>query len=603
VAIDRETRKRIATAADERAARAGMRFDAERAAFACDWIGSNCCLYEGERAGELIELLPFQRDFFERLFGWVRWSDEWEGWIRRFTRASLWAAKKNGKSPLAAAYNLYMLCADGEQGQKVYMMAKNGSQAKIAQDHAINMVRQSPLLSCDRGGDCKINNTTLAITHSPTRSVLSVVTGDDKRGADAKHGYNGSVTIDEMHVVSRTMIEAVGRAGLSRREPLQVSFSTAGSDPTSVGHERFAYGRQVNSGERLDPHFLHVEYCAPDDATDVEIDERLEEFGKMANPAWGAMIKPSQFRADWDSVKGNAREVAVFKMERLNLWVGSTNRWLSSAGWQKGARKFALADLAGRECFAALDLSRTRDLTAFVLLFPWPEGGPECVRLWPMFWMPEDTARERDHLFPFKSWAAGGFIKLTPGGIVDYSVVKEDARAAITGNRLKVLKLRYDEKYANEITQALFEGERVGSETAPGVVGGREVFDQNIMVFTAPSKEFERRVSAGLIQHPDNKVLTWQIGHCEVKTDVNQNIRPVKPAPHSGKSVDGVVCCVMATSNVMVPADALSVYETRGIVQIGGEPRAGELAPEKVVGTKSPVAWINPDDDDDDDYF
>ncbi len=237
--------------------------------------------------------------------------------------------------------------------------------------------------------------------------------------------------------------------------------------------------------------------------------------------------------------------MARFKQYRLNLWVGSTNQWLDSAGWDRGKRKFTLADLAGLDCFAALDLSRTRDLTAFVLMFPWPKDGEEVVRVWPMFWMPEETARERDHLFPFRSWGDGGFISLTKGAMVDYNVVKADIRAAIVEYKLNVSKLMYDEHYANELTQALHEGEEIGTQCVAGVVAEREAFPQSLMHFTGPSKELERRVSAGLVHHPGNPVLSWQVGHCETWSDMNQNIRPVKPKPHSGKSVDGVVCMCM----------------------------------------------------------
>jgi phage terminase large subunit-like protein len=395
------TRAMVRTAADERAVAAGCRYDGERAAFACDWIEQYCRLYQGDKAGEPLILIPFWREFLSQLFGWVWHSDEWGGWIRRFRRAGIWAAKKNGKSPVAAAYNLYLLAGDGEAGQMVYMMAGNSKQARISQQHAVEMVKKSPELFAD----CKINNTTLDIVHLPSASRIEVVTGDDKRSADKKHGYNGSVTVDEMHVVDRQMMEAVERAGISRREPLQASFSTCGMNMDSAGYERFQYGRQVNSGERDDMHFLHVEYCAPDKITDADIDERLDEVAKAANPAWGSLIKPSELRADWRATKGDPRKVALFRMERLNLWVGSTNQWLDGRGWEAGKESYTLADLAGLSCYAAIDLSRTRDMTAFVLCFPDEDG--EGVRLWPMFWMPTETARDRDEegRWGFKSYS------------------------------------------------------------------------------------------------------------------------------------------------------------------------------------------------------
>jgi phage terminase large subunit-like protein len=555
--IDTDTAKWILNAADEKAAAAGMRFDVERAEWACSWIELNCCLYEGDLAGQPLTLYPAQRDFISRLYGWVRWSDEWGQWVRRFTHATFLAAKKNGKSPLAAAHNLYLLCGDNEPGQKVYQAAANGEQAKIAQMHAINMVRQSPALDAD----CKINNTTLQILHKPTNSVLMILSGDDSRGARAKEGLNGSVTYDEMHVVNRQIEERTSRAGISRKEPINAAFSTAGDDPSAVGSERFRYGRQVNSGERSDPHFLHVEYSAPQKATDAEIEEHLEEYGRQANPAWGLLVKPTEFRADWERSKGNPREVARFKQYRLDIEVGSTNQWLDLAGWGKGQRVFTLADLAGRDCFVGLDLSRTRDMTGAALLFPWPEDGDEAVRVWPMGWMPEDTAKERDHLFPFKSWAAGGFLTLTSGGVVDYRAVKSDLRAAVAENKLNVLGLYFDQHYAEELTQQLVDGDADGE----GWGCERVAVTQSVTGLSGLSKEFERRVSAGLIHHPGNPVMTWQVGHCEVWADRNQNIRPSKPSPKSGKSIDIIAATVDAMAGVLAaPVERVIAYADRG---------------------------------------
>lgn len=540
--LDTDTKDWIRTAADDMAAESGMVFDGERGLWVCEWIEANCCLYEGDRAGELIELYPAQRDYLMRKYGWIRWSDEWGCWVRRFTHAAYWAAKKNGKSPMCAAENLYLLSADGEEGQKVYQMANTGKQARIAQLHAVQMVRKSPALS----DDCKINGTTLDIFHEPTNSKIEVVTGNDRRGADSKHGYNGSVSVDEMHVVTRPMMDAIGRAGISRRQPLQSSYSTAGTDPSSVGFERCQYGRQVNSGERHDPHFLHVEYTADEKATDAEIDERIEEFGRAANPAWGTLIKPSEFRADWERSKGDPRKVAIFRQERLSMWVGSSSPWLDARGWDKGKREYTLADLRGRECFLGFDAARKLDMTAAVFVFPWPEDGADAVRLWPIFWLPEETAKERDHLFPFQSWARDGDLTLTPGGTMDYSTVKADLRAAINDNELRVLDLGYDPYYANEITQALHEGESIGDAHEDGVVAKRTEVKQGIMTLTGPACEFERRVKAGLVQHPGNAVMSWQVGHCQVKRDRNQNIAPAKPDGNTGKNIDGIAAALNA---------------------------------------------------------
>ncbi len=544
MSIDAVTKAWIRTTADERAAAVGMRFDVERGEFVVNWIEGYCCLYEGEHAGEPLNLLPWQREFVMRLFGWVQWSAERSEYIRRFTKASLWAAKKNGKTPFIAAIGLYLLCGDGEQGQKVYPAAKNGDQAKLAQQHSIAMVEQSPALRAD----CKVNLSTSQITHVATRSKMTVLTGDNKRGQQAKEGINGSVLIDECHVFDRLMHERTSRAGISRKEPLNLAVSTAGDDPSSYGFERFQYGRQVNDGSRNDPHFLHVEYCAPDKVTDADIDRNLEKYGRMANPSWGTIVMPSEFRSDWESCKGKPREIARFKQYRLNLWVGSTNPWLDVAGWDRGLRDYTLADLSGRECYLGLDLSRTRDMSSVVLIFPWPEDGDEALRTWPMFWLPETRAAALNHLFPYQSWAGRGDLILTPGDVVDYGAIEEDVVSLVEENNLLVLTIFFDQKYAEELTQRLEN--RLGCE--------RRSVKQSVEILTLMAKEFERRVSAGLVQHPGNLVMTWQVGHVQVWADRNRNIRPVKPDPSTGKAIDGIAAAVDAMAGI-VDASAANV--------------------------------------------
>jgi phage terminase large subunit-like protein len=240
--------------------------------------------------------------------------------------------------------------------------------------------------------------------------------------------------------------------------------------------------------------------------------------------------------------------------------VGSTNRWLSLGGWEKGKRSFTLADLEGRDCCLGLDLSRTRDMTGAAFLFPFDELGEDVLRFWPMAWIPEETAKEREHLFPYESWVRAEALTLTPGGVVDYRRVKTDLRAVVKKHKLRVCGVYFDQHYAEEFTQALVDGDADGD----GWSCERIAVPQTLMALSGPAKEFERRISAGLIHHPGNAVLTWQVGHCEVISDRNQNIRPVKPSPKSGKSIDLIAAAVDAMAGIASGAGGITtIYENR----------------------------------------
>jgi phage terminase large subunit-like protein len=274
---------------DERAVANGCRFDPERGAYAVWWIERLCRLYEGEQAGERLELrgchqcgtygLPPATDFDDweaakpaaleratkyaecvaaghpidwqyecvmRLFSWVRWSDKWKRWIRRFRQACIFVAKKNKKSPTLAAIGLYLLAGDGEPGQKVFLGAKDGQQArKIAGEHVVAMLEQSPTLSAE----CALNRSTFRVTHRPTRSWLEPLSSSNSRTQESKEGLNGSILIDEVHVVDRDFIRRINRAGISRSEPLHIEVSTAGNNPDGYGKERFDYALRVERGD------------------------------------------------------------------------------------------------------------------------------------------------------------------------------------------------------------------------------------------------------------------------------------------------------------------------------------------------------------------
>ena len=67
-------------------------------------------------------------------------------------------------------------------------------------------------------------------------------------------------------------------------------------------------------------------------------------------------------------------------MYRRNVWATAQQVWLRQADWSTCGMNFSLDDLEGQQCYLALDLSKTRDMTAAVAVFPQDDGS---VKLWP----------------------------------------------------------------------------------------------------------------------------------------------------------------------------------------------------------------------------
>lgn len=563
---DSATKDWIRGPADERAAAAGCRFEEERGRFVVGWIERYLRLYEGEYAGEPMHLRDWQLDATLRLFGWVRWSNKWERWVRRFRAASIWIAKKNKKSPTLAAWGLYLLAGDGEQGQKVFFAAKNGQQAReIAGKHAIEMLRKCPELEAE----CRVNKNTSQITHLPSRSIILPLSNNNSAAQQAKEGINGSILVDECHVVDRDFMRRVSRAGISRSEPLQIEVSTAGDNPDGYGKERFDYAVMVEKGDVEDQELFTAIYAAPQDLTDADLDADPLKYAKMANPALGHTVDPEELLDDYNKSKRQPGKLLDCKMYRFNIWQRSSNPWLKASDWDKCRRAFSATDLFGRVCYAGLDLSRTRDMTALALLFPWHEEGPECYRILPYFWLPEDRAAELDGQVPVMAWARSGDLKLTPGGVVDYGHIKACFRAL---HELYTIKeLVYDPRYAEEVTQTLEQGtmDDKGESIEEGTGVPRFVFEQNDKNFAAPTEDWERLVIAGNLHHNGHPVLAWQIGHAHCITRATSRAkRVVKPSNSrvDPRTIDGVVAGIMALARAMMsPIRQASVYETRGM--------------------------------------
>lgn len=325
-------------ASDERAAQEGMRFVEEVGQFVVDWVQSHCILYEGSRANESLICDDWQYEYFMQMFGWLRLSEEVGRWLRRFTHAGVWIAKKNAKSPTLAATGLYMFVGDGEQGQHCYSVAKDGKQALIAHTHAIEMVNNSPKLA----SEIRHRKTDNALIHRKSKSTYVLVAGDNKRAAESTEGFNGSLFVDETHVVDQQHMDRLKRAGISRDEPVHVEMSTAGNNADGYGYNRYQYGQRVSalaSPNDYNPHFLFIDYSTDQSVTIDKLRDRdfVERIAPLCNPAMGRIIKKYEFLADYqDSLKSDT-ELRNFAMYRLNLWLNYNAVWIELADWLRCA--------------------------------------------------------------------------------------------------------------------------------------------------------------------------------------------------------------------------------------------------------------------------
>lgn len=191
-----------------------------------------------------------------------------------------------------------------------------------------------------------------------------------------------------------------------------------------------------------------------------------------------------------------------------------------------------MSRLTGRTCYAGLDLASRLDTAALALAFPPSENnGKHALLCW--HWLPEATAEERRDQVPYLVWRDLGWIRLTEGNVCDYSVIMSDVTAL--RQQFKIRELGFDPWNAEGLTQDL---ERIGIK--------RVEITQTVSKLTHASKEFEKLIVSGQIEHDGNPVLDWQIGNVDVFTDSSGNIKPKRPEHGDFRTIDGVAAAVMS---------------------------------------------------------
>lgn len=524
---------------------AGDWFDGKAAKVAIQFIYEELVHVRGHHAGSQFKLENWQLAAIGNLFGWKRKDGS-----RRYRECLLYVPRKNGKSPLAACIILYGLFCDQEPGCEIYGAADKYKNAAHVFHHAQGMVKRNEKLMA-RSQIYKGAGKAIQLREHPDNlddlSIYQLISSENSEG----HGQNTHMAIvDELHLLpDRMLVDALMTATASegRRQPLIMYLTTADFEREgSPCNEKHDYACKVCAGDISDRAFLPVVYGATvdDDWTDPAVWE-------MANPNLGVSVSREYIQRECKRAQEEPSYENTFKRLHLNIRTEQDMRWIPLEVWDKCAKP--TGDLAGRACFAGLDLATTDDTTALVLVFPDGKGGYDIL---PHYWIPGENAekRERTDRVPYKTWEREGYITMTPGDVTDYGFVRRDINEI--GERYKLREIAFDPWNATHLATLL--GEEDGFEMVQ--------FRQGFVSMSEPSKMLERHLIAGEIRHGGHPVLRAQVGCVTVKEDPAGNIKPDKQK--STGRIDGVVATVMALGRAMLLIDKPSVYATRGFIQL-----------------------------------
>lgn len=479
-------------------------FDEKKSLKCINFIERYCRQSKGKWAGKPLKLELWQKAFLQTVFGFV---DKDTG-LRKYKKALLFVARKNGKSALDSGVANYMLTKDGEGGAEIYSVATKREQAKVVWEESKRMIKKSP--SLNKRIRCLIGGIYYDATDSFFRALAS-----DSNSLD---GLNSSLVIcDEVHAwKDKNLMDVMYDSMSAREQPLLLETSTMGTVRQNVFDIEYDYASQVIDGTVPDEILFPVIY---------ELDEEKEwldeECWMKANPALGTIKSIKDIREKVERAKANPIELVNLLCKDFNVRQNSVNAWLT---FEDLNNEELYSDWKDTYCIGGCDLSSTTDLTCATLL----GVKNKKIRIKQMYWIPTNLLEKKviDDKIPYDKWLKNGWLRLSGDSKIDYHDVTKWFLEQVQEFDLRPLWIGYDswnaQFWCDEMKQYGFQMVEVR---------------QGYKTESAPLKQMKADLMDKKINYNNNPILKWNLSNVVVKMDDNENIMLSKEK--SRQRIDG----------------------------------------------------------------
>ena len=470
------------------------------------FIEQICLTPEGADVGKPLKLLPFQKRFIRDIY------DNPAG----TSRAYLSVARKNGKSALIAAILLAHIAGpEAKINSQIISGARSRDQAALVFNLAEKMVRLSPLLS----SLIKIVPSQKSLIGLARNVVYKAISAE----AGTAHGLSPVLAIlDEVGQVRGPVdafVEAIETAQGAHVDPLLIAISTQAATDGDLFSVWLDDAAAAND-KRIVCHL----YTAPQDC---EVGDR--KAWRAANPALGKFRSLQDMHDFAKQAERLPSKENSFRWLYLNQRIEAHSPFISKGEWQANNEDPVIEP--GDTCFAGLDLSQNRDLTAFVLVFP--RG--DTYHIVPQFFLPADGLREKSRAerVPYDVWADQGYLTTIPGPVIVPAVIAQAVAEAAEQYDLRMLA--YDRWRINDFKREL---DAIGAEVP------MKPFGQGFRDMAPALDKVEQLVAEHRLCHGGHPVLNMCAAGAVIQRDPAGN-RKLNKAKSYAK-IDGMVALTMA---------------------------------------------------------
>lgn len=458
------------------------------------------------KTGKTYPLANFQKFIIGNIYGWRHKKNKA---LRRFKRAFISVARKNGKTILIAGIVLYefLFGKNPAMSRQIFCTANAKDQAKIA----FEMARKQ--LDALRAKFPEIRKATKRVRDElKNLNDESYVTYLSKE-TGAIDGFEPYVGVFDEYGASKTneMMELIESGQGQLDNPLTLIISTANFDlnvpmyqveyprMTKIldgnldDEEQFAYIAEQESLEELENPDMYIK-SNPILVVDA-VRENMMEY----------LIKR------WKTAKETGNTVKIM-VKNFNMWTQSSEEsYLSAEHWKKA--KIEKQDITGRKAWIGVDVGRTSDLFSI----SW------AVQMDDYFYVDSysfiatkyglATKEKRDGV-NYTDLQTKGECSITTldSGVIDYDEVYEWLDNFVIENDLDVQCIAYDPYQYGHILTMIEKNhpEWLQIETR-----------QSSLVLNMPTKQFRDDVIDLKVKHSGNELLTTAVNNAITKTDNN----------------------------------------------------------------------------------
>ena len=472
--------------------------------------------FTGKFKGKPFILQDWQQFMIYAIFGWIRKDTG----MRLVRNAYVQISRKCGKTSLASAIGLYGLIADNEAAAEVTCVAPSAEQSRIAFKNAssfLESINKFKLFKALRG----------EIRFDREKSRFRIMSSDASFG----DGFNPSIAIiDEYHAMKDNDIPNVLVSGMGmRQQPLMLYITTAGFNLFSPCKKYRDMCEEILRGLKEDDTIFALIY-----EIDKDDDYNDPKQWKKCCPSLGITVTEDYMKQQLTMMKNNPSEEVAILTKTFNVWCSSSMSWLSNSLLLDHTKKIELDSIKDYPyAILGVDLAAVSDLTCVSACFI----KDELFHFETWIFIPEVALEESPNKDIYKRWKREGLIEVTPGNATDYDYVLNKILAI--NKHLKIVKVMYDSWNATQFTENALQ-HRIKMEP----------FSQSLGNFNRPTKEFERLIRLGKVIIDDNEAVRWCFANCTIKTDNNENAKPVKGGTKYQK-IDAVISMLQALGGML----------------------------------------------------